>query len=128
MNISWVLADSFTLDPLADVQQMKNIGSFWGSWKTWRGCSTDNVICHDLAKSRELLKRNFHQLCNFYIPNSQYQFLGRPEGVKLFEGEIKHDVDNVDDLVSLNLAVTVSDVVILAGFNLTEIGLPYFSS
>jgi len=121
MRISWVLANQTHLDPTVDISQLKDIGSIWGGWQTWRSYQTDNVICYDPTKAAELLKRNFQQKCNFYLPNNQYQFLGRPEGVRLFEGEIKHEVDNVDDLVSLNLASTVSDVIAILGFNLEEL-------
>ena len=57
MNVSWVLADTLTLDPLVNIDAMKEIGPMWGSWKTWRSCQTDNVICYDLGKAQELIKR-----------------------------------------------------------------------
>ena len=44
MNINWVLADQVVLDPTVDIDAMKAIGSFWGSWRTWRAYGTDNVI------------------------------------------------------------------------------------
>lgn len=118
MNINWVLANSTTLDPTVDLNRMKMAGAFWGSWQTWRACGTDNVICHNMKKSQELIRRAFHAACNFYIPNANYQALDRPQGVRLYEGDfLGHDVDNQDELIAINLAGSVSDVVLLVGFD-----------
>lgn len=121
MNISWVLADSVLLDPTQDIDALKRVGAFWGSWRTWRACQTDNVICHDQVKAAELLKRNFQTYCNFYIPNSVYTSLDRPDGVKLYAGEFVHDVDQQEEIVALHLAATTSDIVLLLGFDLTKL-------
>lgn len=118
MNITWVLADDLILDPTINVNIVKQIGSMWGSWKTWRAYSTDNVICHDMRKADDLIKREFHKSCNFYISNSTYSLTGRPAGVKLYEGDFMgHDVDNQDELVAMNLAASQSDIVLLLGFD-----------
>lgn len=116
MKISWVLSDNYNPDPLLDLQPLKNIGSFWGSWRTWRSCQTDNVICHDLKKASELLQRNFQNLCNFYISNSSYQDLDRPTGIKIYEGTFHHDVYNQEEIVAMHLAAD-SDIVLLLGFD-----------
>lgn len=121
MNISWVLADAVVLDPTHNVDVYKKIGPFWGSWRTWRGCQTDNVICHDQAKAAELIKRRFQEHCNFYIPNSVYTSLDRPAGVKLYAGDFAHDVLQQEELVGLHLAATTSDIVLLLGWNLTDL-------
>jgi len=83
MKISWVLSDSVQLDPMQNVDDLKQLGAFWGSWSTWRACATDNVICHDMSQAAELIKRDFHRRCNFYIPNDIYVSLDRPTGVNL---------------------------------------------
>lgn len=119
MNVSWVLADSFILDPVIDIKEIKEVGPLWGSWKTWRGCQTDNVICHDLNKSGELLKRNFQNNCNFYIPNEYWTTLDRPEGVKLYEGKFL-DEFQPEEIVAMHLASSQSDIVLLLGFDLSE--------
>jgi hypothetical protein len=119
MNISWVLADSVIMDPLADVPKMKEIGSMWGSWKTWRGCSTDNVICHDMGKAQELIKRSFQSTCNFYIPNEAWVTLDRPDGVQLYEGKFL-DEFQPEEIVAMHLAASQSDIILLLGFDLTE--------
>ena len=120
MNISWVLADSATADPTLDMAELKRIGVFWGSWRTWRAWQTDHVICHDQYKANELITRNFQNNCNFYIPNSVYTSLGRPEGVQLYEGAFVHDIDGQEEIVALHLAASRSDIVLLLGFDFTE--------
>jgi hypothetical protein len=118
MRINWVIANAATLDPVIDVAQLKNLGSIWGSWTTWRNFETDNVVCHDIAKIRELIAREFHHRCNFYIPNAAYQNVGRPDRVRLYEGTFLHDVDNRDEIVSMHLAAGQSDVILLMGYDL----------
>lgn len=121
MNIQWVLADTLILDPMVDLDRMKCGGAFWGSWKTWRACKTDNVICHDMNKAQELIKREFQHTCNFYIPNSTYLSLNRPTGVRLYEGDFMgNNVTNQDEIVAMNLAASISDVVLLLGFDFSE--------
>jgi hypothetical protein len=79
------------------------------------------VLCHDLGKAAELLKRNFQTNCNFYIPNSIYTSLDRPAGVKLYEGAFVHDVDRQEEIVALHLAASTNDIVLLLGFDLTKL-------
>jgi hypothetical protein len=121
MNISWVLADSATADPTVDIVELKQLGAFWGSWRTWRAWQTDNVICHDQNKADELIKRNFQNSCNFYIPNAVYTSLDRPNGVQVYEGAFVHDVDRQEEIVAIHLAATTSDIVLLFGFDLSEL-------
>ena len=119
MNVSWVLADNIILDPLADLPTMKEIGPLWGSWKTWRACSTDNVICHDQKKVVELIKRDFHKSCNFYIPNNTWVDLGRPDPVRLYEGKFI-DEFQPEEIIGMHLAAGSSDIVLLLGFDLSQ--------
>jgi hypothetical protein len=119
MNINWVLADNTIMDPMADIEAMKKIGPLWGSWRTWRGCQTDNVICHDVDKAADLTARSFQSGCNFYIPNENFIILDRPDGVKLYEGKF---VDTVqpEEIIGMHLAASVSDIVLLLGFDWAE--------
>jgi len=121
MNISWVLADSVVVDPTQSIEGLKRLGAFWGSWKTWRAYQTDNVICHDQIKAAELIKRDFQKQCNFYIPGSVHSGLGRPGGVQLYAGEFVHDVIQQEEIVALHLAAAASDIVLLLGWDLTEL-------
>lgn len=117
MNINWVLANTVQIDPAIDINRLKEVGSFWGGWRTWRSCQTDNVVCHDMAKAKELIDRSFQTACNFYIPNSVYVALDRPVGVKLYQGDFVHDVENHEDIVAMHLATTNSDIVLLMGYD-----------
>jgi hypothetical protein len=120
-KISWVLSDSVQLNPTQDIAVFKTIGAFWGSWRTWRACETDNVICHDQVKASEFVKRDFQRSCNFYIPDTAYANLDRPTGVKIYAGEFVHDVIHQEELVAMHLAATTSDIVLMLGWNLAEL-------
>ena len=120
MNINWVVANTAQLDPTVNLDQFKEIGSIWGGWQSWRNCQTDNVICHSATKAQQLIENKFPTLCNFYIPNSVYTSLGRPEGVQLYEGAFVHDIDGQEEIVALHLAASRSDIVLLLGFDFTE--------
>jgi len=118
MKISWVVADGYTFDPTIHLNQVKDIGPVWGSWRTWRSCGTDNVISHEFKKSQELLQRAFQAVCNFYIPKHDYQGHGRPMGVKLYDGEYNSQLDRVEEIIAMHLAAQSSDIVLMLGFNL----------
>lgn len=121
MNISWVIAEGYQFDPLVDLNTIKDIGPIWGSWSTWRGCGTDNVICNDKDKAIGLIDRKFNEGCNFYVPDSVYQTLNNPTLVQRYGGEFQHDMEHTDDIVALNLASINSDIVLMLGFNLTNL-------
>lgn len=121
MRVCWTVAAGFQLDPAVDLEAIKAVGAVWGSWQTWRSCSTDNVICHDRAKARELLDRAFQAVCNFYVPRAHYEFLQRPVGVRLYEGDYQQQVDDIEDIIALQLAASSSDIVLLLGYDLASI-------
>ena len=117
MNIVWALADDVFIDDTVDLKRLKAIGSMWGSWRTWKGYATDNVVCHDRKQARKLLDTKFNTQCNFYIPNADVETLGKPAGVRIYEGSfLDIDIKNEDELVVVNLVGTVADVVLLLGF------------
>lgn len=121
MKISWALSNLVQLDPMQNVDDLKRLGAFWGSWCTWRACATDNVICYEMSQASELIKRDFHRCCNFYIPNDIYVSLDRPTGVYLYEGKFVHDVIHQEEIIAMHLAATTSDIVLLLGFDLTKL-------
>lgn len=121
MNINWVISETIAADPMMDFNRLKDIGSLWGSWRTWRACATDNVICHELSDAQNLIQRDFHKQCNFYIPNSNYIALDRPIGVKLYEGNFQHDVDHREEIIAMHLASSTCDIVLLLGFDFQEL-------
>lgn len=120
MNVAWIVADDTVLDPTVDLDSVKNIGSIWGGWRSWRNCQTDNVICNNAGKIRELLQRNFHHRCNFYIPNSVYSKVDSPAGVRLYEGQFNHDLDREEEIIAMHLAASQNDIVLLLGFDWSD--------
>jgi hypothetical protein len=119
MEISWVLSEDYN-DPIVKSEQLKDIGSTWGSWKTWRSWSTDNVLCADNTKAQDLIKRAFHSVCNFYIPQKSYILLNRPTGVRVFEGDFPDDFTKQEDVIAIHLC-SQSELVLCMGFNLQEV-------
>lgn len=124
MRINWIFADTYQLDPTITIEQIKSVGATWGSWRTWRNCGTDNVICHDRTKCMELIGRAFQAVCNFHVPKSYYQDLNRPMGVRLYEGDFKMEIDHHEDIVAMNLVADISDIVLLVGFDLSLSNAP----
>lgn len=123
MRINWVLSADCRLDN-SRLARIKNIGPTWGSWKTWRNCETDNVICDDLSQCRELMKRQFQNSCNFYAPRRYFMDLGRPTGLQFYEGEFTLQVDNVEDIIAMHFVGGISDIVLLLGFDLGTVIYP----
>jgi hypothetical protein len=117
MNITWVVATGYQIDPAVDLDAMKNIGPIWGSWSTWRSCGTDNVVCHNLAKARELLQRDFQKNCNFYTPEQYHSDLGRPSDVRYYGGKFDEEIDHIEDVVSMHLSTAASELVLMLGFD-----------
>lgn len=120
MNINWIFSDTLFLDPGIDVKTIKEVGSIWGSWQTWRAYQTDNVICNNFQKAGELVKRSLQDRCNFYIPNEHYLKLNRPERVMPYEGSFIHDIDHQEEIVAMHLASSLSDIVLMLGFDFSE--------
>jgi hypothetical protein len=124
MRINWVFAEGYQLDPAVEIESIKAVGPSWGSWRTWRACATDNVICHDVVKARELLQRAFHAVCNFYLPQKSFADLGRPGHVQLYDGDYTQEVISIENIISVHLAASQSDIVLLVGFDLRPLELP----
>lgn len=120
MNVAWILQENLFLDPEVKIQSLRDVGSFWGSWRTWRAYGTDNVICHDLKQAQDLLNRNFQSSCNFFIPDHNFTAAGSPNNVKRYQGDFKHDVEHHEDIVAMHLACNQNDIVLLLGFDWTE--------
>ena len=121
MNINWVIADGYQIDPTVDLDILKSIGPIWGSWTTWRACGTDNVVCQNQSKAQELIKRDFQNLCNFYTSSQFQQALNRPTNVKFYGGEFNQELDSIEDIISLHLAGNSGEIVLMMGFNFPPI-------
>jgi len=119
VRVSWIIADNFD-DPAVDPNTLTEIGSTWGSWRTWRIWNTDNVLCYDKAKAKDLVTRAFQAVCNLYLPKNAYADLGRPVGVQLFDGEFPAEFDGVEEVIAMHLLADKNDLVLLLGYNLSE--------
>jgi len=119
MRVSWIIADSFS-DPAVDPETLADIGSTWGSWRTWRAWRTHNVLCYDGAKARDLITRAFQAVCNLYISQTAYNEVGRPAGVKLFNGEFPAEFDSIEEIIGMHLIAEQNDLVLLLGYDLSE--------
>lgn len=127
MKISWVFSNNVNFDPLFDIDSIKSIGSSWGGWQTWKVCQTDNVICHDFERAKNLIENNFHHRCNFYIPESISKDIKDTQNVNIYGGDFVHEVINKEEIVSIHLSAITSKVILLYGFNFSDnLGLEAF--
>jgi hypothetical protein len=120
MNIAWLFAENTLLPPTTDVQAIKNVAPIWGSWRTQRGYQTDNVICWDPQQATQLISQGYGAICNLFVPQSVYDELEKPGGVRVFGGEFVHEVDSHDDIVGMHLVASAADVVLMVGFDFVE--------
>lgn len=119
MRVCWVVADDFS-DPFIESKILKDIGPVWGSWRTRRSWNTDNVLCHDLSSAKDLIQKDFQSTCNFYIPKKYHPDLGRPAGVRLYEGDFFGEMDHPEEIIAMHLVAGNNDLVLLLGFDITK--------
>lgn len=124
VRINWIFGADWTPRPDIDMDRVRDIAPSWGSWRSWRACSTDNVICHDPVQARRLLDRAAQAICNFYIPRNQFLEIGRPKGVRLYDGEYLAEAQDLEDIIAMHLVVANSDIILLAGINLASPTMP----
>jgi len=120
MKTNWVVADAAVIPPDVEISALKDIAAIWGSWRTWRGCGTDNVICNEVGPARDLLKRRMNEMCNMYVPAAIYAELDRPQLVKIYQGQFTFEIDRKEELIAMQLVADQSDIVLLLGFDWTE--------
>lgn len=107
MKVVWLVTHPTAPQNLA---QMKDIGPIWGTWETWRVFRTDNVVCADAIKIRDLLSRAFQTVCNFYMPAGLVSEMQRPLGVQTFL-PISTSSSSLVNLV--NLVAREADIVLI---------------
>lgn len=120
MNIAWVFSETIDLPPTVNINKLCDTIPAWGSWKTWRGYGTDNVICHDADKAKELHTQDFHTMCNFYTHQLTWPEKEVPAGIKTYAGNFMHNLNHCDDVVSIHLSATQNNVVMLLGFDFSD--------
>ena len=74
-----------------------------------------------LLKNKSVVTCSLEEIknCNFYIPRKHFQEIGRPLGVKFYDGDFLELVDDLEDIVAMHLVASKSDIVLLAGFDLS---------
>jgi len=121
MNIAWVISNN-TDNSHLEYDFMSSIAPSWGSYKTWQVYKTDNCICTDLSTANEMLSRGLQTVSNFWVPESFFVDLGRPDNVQLIGGNFVNDnYPYKDDLVSLHLSSTNADIILMLGFDLSSL-------
>lgn len=119
MKVCWVLGSD--ADRHVDkATSIKAVAPIWGGHNTWKEFETDNVVCHDLPTAILLLKRAFQAVCNFYVPKERYIDLGRPSGIKMYDGGFNVEMFNKDQIIALHLVAPNNDIVLLLGFDLAQ--------
>jgi hypothetical protein len=117
LRICWIISQDIP-NNLIDPVVIKDTGTSWGSWLTHSIYSPDNCICSNTTEAKALIQHSIQDVCTLYIMKESYSHLGKPAGVKLFNGQFKNNlISNKDDIIALNLAVPEADLVLLAGFN-----------
>ena len=124
MRVNWVFGAGWKPRSDIDLDRVREVAPSWGSWQSWRDCGTHNVICHDPIQTRKLLDRAFQAVCNFYIPRNCFLEVGRPTGVRLYDGEYQAEAMNIEDIVAMHMVVPISDLVLLAGINVASPAIP----
>jgi hypothetical protein len=117
MKIAWVFSENIDLALTVSISELRRSVPAWGSWKTWRGYGTDNVVCTDNSKAQELCEQNFPTMCNFYAHTDNWKNQTPPPGVNTFSGDFSHNLVHHDDIVALHLAGSLNDIVLLLGFD-----------
>jgi len=116
MKVCWVISESVPSNLEAPI----DIVTSWGSWKTHEAYKTENCVCSNTSEASTLTKLGFQTSVNLYINQATYLEIERPPKVKLFGGQFGSDgISNKDDIVALNLAVPLYDLVLLFGFDLS---------
>lgn len=114
MKVCWVISESVPSDLEAPI----DVATSWGSWKTRDAYNTENCICSNTSEASTLTKLGFQKSCNLYLMQESHIAIGKPAGVRLFNGRFGSDgISNKDDIVALNLAVPQYDLVLLLGFD-----------
>lgn len=121
MKISWIAAHNYQWPQHVSVDDVKKIGPVWSSWRAWRTCHSDNVVCDDFGHAKTLLARAFHSVCNLYLPRRLYQDLSRPHGMRWYDGHYTEDTISIEDIIAMHLCSVDSDIVFVLGFDFAPI-------
>lgn len=121
MNVCWVLSEDISSN-FVSREVLTSVAPMWGPINKWREYQTDNTVCYDFDTAQKMIKRALHAVTNLYVPKNDYASLGRPVGVRLFEGEFADlAIANKEDIITMNLVSSNHDIVLMLGFDLTPV-------
>ena len=120
MKIGWALSEQIAKN-VTDVDELKNIAPTWGSCSIYNNYNVDNIICNDIKQSEKLIKHNVQNNVNFYMPHENFNTLGKPPNIKVFQGTFNDsNINYKDDIVTLNVITNMYDIILLLGFKFTK--------
>lgn len=118
MNIVWLFSETTDLGPSVNIDQLHDLAPIWGSWRTWRGYGTDNVVCYEAAQAHVLIEQDYQSVCNLYVPQEAWEKANRPQKVFAFGGAFPESTDHGEDIISMHLAASQAQIVLMVGFEL----------
>jgi len=120
MKIGWALSEQIAKN-VTNVNELKNVAPTWGSCLIYNNYNVDNIICNDIKQSEKLIKHNVQNNVNFYMPQENFNTLGKPSNIKVFQGTFNDtNINHKDDIVTLNVVTNMYDIILLLGFKFTK--------
>lgn len=119
MKISIVFANQTWVSPLIDLGKLRHVGMIWAAWNQWHQLFPHHTVCHDMTRAKELIAGGFHRRTELFIPETAFNALNKPKGVKMYGGEFLHEISRPEELIAMFLASATSDIVVLVGYDWT---------
>lgn len=117
MKIAVVFANQTWVDPLIDLGKLRQVGTIWSAWNQWHQLLPHHTICHDMTRAKELIAGNFHHRTELFVPETVFNALNKPRGIKSYGGEFLHEIDQPEELIAMFLAASAADIVVLVGYD-----------
>jgi hypothetical protein len=127
MNIAWVIAEKYLLPPSISTAALNDAAPTWASWRLWRTYNVDNTVCYQDEDAKQVINQGYHEVSNLYISEPAWQKLNKPPGVKCFGGVFPKSILQAEDVVSIHLAAAQNDLLLLLGFNLSDLNSVFYT-
>ena len=120
MKIGWALSKQIAKNVIG-IDELKNVAPTWGSCSIYNDYNVDNIICNNIRQSEKLIKHNVQNNVNFYMPQENFNTLGKPPNIKVLQGTFNDpNINYKDDIVTLNVVTNMYDIILLLGFKFTK--------
>jgi len=117
MRVNWILGiDAPVLDS-ATVEGMKDVAPIWSGTSRMQPGVADNLVCHDLIRGELMLRKRYDMIYNLYVTH-RLQNLGIDSQASYYQGQFDGAITAIEDIICLHLVASISDLVILVGFDL----------